>query len=201
MKKHCVTKRSPGCGTQRLLRCRSHPAGRGPNSSSLFPPLAAVVAVASGLTDGSRAVSTKKEDPLSELALQEGVFFLVSQMTSSISTFTIYSICHPRKSQALCRKFTELDSLQRAGFPLYNLSVSLRSTAPLVGEPLAKPFTLRGLPKPLPLGEVAMRSIDGEGKPVSREPPRSDKLSFWQSDAIAAPALLCQRPCPLSHLR
>ena len=37
---------SPGCGTQRLLRCRLHPAGRGPNSSSLFPPLAAVVAVA-----------------------------------------------------------------------------------------------------------------------------------------------------------
>ena len=38
---HC-----PGCGSQRLLRYRSHPAGRGPNSSSLFPPLAAVVAVA-----------------------------------------------------------------------------------------------------------------------------------------------------------
>ena len=38
---HC-----PGCGTQRLLRCRLHPAGRCPNSSSLFPPLAAVVAVA-----------------------------------------------------------------------------------------------------------------------------------------------------------
>ena len=35
-----------GCGSQRLLRCRSHPAGRGPNSSSLFPPQAAVVAVA-----------------------------------------------------------------------------------------------------------------------------------------------------------
>ena len=30
----------PGCGSQRLLRCRLHPAGRGPNSSSLFPPLA-----------------------------------------------------------------------------------------------------------------------------------------------------------------
>jgi len=41
--------------------------------------------------------------------------------------------------------------LQRKGSPSYNLSVSLRSTAPLVGEPLAKPFTLRGLPKP-PLG-------------------------------------------------
>ena len=55
-----MTRRSPGCGSQRLLRCRSHPAGRGPNSSSLFPPLAAVVAVASGLTDGSRAVSPTK---------------------------------------------------------------------------------------------------------------------------------------------
>ena len=36
----------PGCGSQRLLRCRSHPAGRGPNSFSLYPPQAAVVAVA-----------------------------------------------------------------------------------------------------------------------------------------------------------
>ena len=36
----------PGCGSQRLLRCRLHPAGRCPNSSSLFPLLAAVVAVA-----------------------------------------------------------------------------------------------------------------------------------------------------------
>jgi len=38
----------PGCGSQRLLRYRLHPAGRGPNSDSLFPPLAAVVAVAPG---------------------------------------------------------------------------------------------------------------------------------------------------------
>ena len=36
----------PGCGSQRLLRYRLHPAGRCPNSSSLFRPLAAVVAVA-----------------------------------------------------------------------------------------------------------------------------------------------------------
>ena len=41
--------RNPGCGSQRLLLCRSHPAGRGPNSSSLFLPPAAVVAVAQGL--------------------------------------------------------------------------------------------------------------------------------------------------------
>ena len=31
------------------------------------------------------------------------------------------------------------------------------SPLPLVGEPLAKPFTLRGLPKPPLLGEVASR--------------------------------------------
>ena len=36
----------PGCGSQRLLRSRLHPAGRGPNSDSLFPPPAAVVVVA-----------------------------------------------------------------------------------------------------------------------------------------------------------
>ena len=52
-----MTRRSPGCGSQRLLRYRSHPAGRSPNSSSLFPPLAAVVAVASGLTGTTMTVS------------------------------------------------------------------------------------------------------------------------------------------------
>ena len=75
------------------------------------PPLAAVVAVASGLTDGSRAVSTKKEDPLSELQLREGVFFLVSQMTSSISTFTIYSICHSPQKSSTVRKVYSHSSL------------------------------------------------------------------------------------------
>ena len=38
--------RNTGCGTQHLFRCRSHLAGRCPNSSSLFPPQAAVTAVA-----------------------------------------------------------------------------------------------------------------------------------------------------------
>ena len=85
-----MTRRSPGCGSQRLLRCRLHPAGRGPNSSSLFPPLAAVVAVASGLTDGSRAVSTKKEDPLLELALQEGVFFRFGESNELHCFYLLY---------------------------------------------------------------------------------------------------------------
>ena len=53
---------------------------------------------------------------------------------------------------------------------LRTTSQSASQTAPLVGEPLAKPFTLRGLPKPLPLGEVALRSNDGEGKPGRKEP-------------------------------
>ena len=50
----------------------------------------------------------------------------------------------------------------RSGSPSYNLSVSLRSTAPLVGEPLAKrrSFPLcQSLPS---VGEVALRSNDGE---------------------------------------
>ena len=58
-----MTRRSPGCGSQRLLRPlvrASHPAGRGPNSDSLFPPLAAVVAVASGLTGTTMTVSPTK---------------------------------------------------------------------------------------------------------------------------------------------
>ena len=85
-----MTRRSPGCGSQRLLRYRSHPAGRGPNSSSLFPPLAAVVAVASGLTDGSRAVSTKKEDPLLELALREGGFFRFGESNELHCFYLLY---------------------------------------------------------------------------------------------------------------
>ena len=51
--------------------------------------------------------------------------------------------------------------LQRAGPSSYNLSVSLRSTAPLVGEPLAKPFTLRGLPRPLLQGATATTAASG----------------------------------------
>ena len=72
---------------------------------------------------------------------------------------------------------------------LRTTSQSASQTAPLVGEPLAKPFALRGLPKPLPLGEVALRSNDGEGKPGRKEPLRSDGQALCQSDAIAVPEL------------
>ena len=46
------------------------------------------------------------------------------------------------------------------------------------------------MPKPLPLGEVARRRRDGEGKPVSREPPRSDRQALCQSDTIVAQSCL-----------
>ena len=45
------------------------------------------------------------------------------------------------------------------------------------------------MPKPLPLGEVALRSNDGEGKPGTKEPLRSDKQLFCQSDIIAVSEL------------
>ena len=76
------------------------------------------------------------------------------------------------------------------------LSVTFGDSSPK-GRALGKEGRLCGMQKPLPLGEVASRSDDGEGKPVSREPPHSDKQVLWQSDAIAAPALLRQHPCPL----
>ena len=64
-----ITRTSPGCGSQRLLRCRSHPAGRSPNSSSLFLPLAAVVAVALGCfcTVFSDVAAAVRIHPLGEI--------------------------------------------------------------------------------------------------------------------------------------
>ena len=58
--------------------------------------------------------------------------------------------------------------------------------------PLFSPKRYRkryGLPKPLPLGAVALRSNDGEGKPGAKEPLRSDGQALCQSDAIAASEL------------
>ena len=43
--------------------------------------------------------------------------------------------------------------------------------------------------KALPMGEVALRSNDGEGKPGTKEPLRSDKQYLCQSDAVAVPVL------------
>ena len=47
--------------------------------------------------------------------------------------------------------------LATEGRPVFVQPLRRFAPAPLVGEPLAKPFTLRGLPRPLLQGEVASR--------------------------------------------
>ena len=132
----------PGCGSQRLLRCRLHPAGRGPNSDSLFPPLAAVVAVAPGRgAFGEEAKLCGMPRP--PLGRGGGT---ASAVTERLSPARASRPGSPSSNLSVC-----------SGCPLSNLSVSLRSTAPLVGEPLAKRQSFaecQGLPS---LGEVARR--------------------------------------------
>ena len=55
--------------------------------------------------------------------------------------------------------------------------------------------------KPLPMGEVALRSNDGEGKPGTKEPLRSDGQALCQRETSAAPVLPRQQPCPLRRSR
>ena len=50
-------------------------------------------------------------------------------------------------------------------------------------------FAPSGLPKPLPLGEVALRSNAGEGRPGTKESLRSDGQALCQSDTIAVSEL------------
>ena len=120
----------PGCGSQRLLRCRLHPAGRCPNSSSLFPPLAAVVAVAPGRgASGEEAKLCGMPRP--PLVRGGGTASAVTERLSPAEA------C----GQAVLR----------------TTSQSASQTAPLVGEPLAKRqgfAECQGLPS---VGEVARR--------------------------------------------
>ena len=58
-------------------------------------------------------------------------------------------------------------------------------------------FAPSGLPKPLPLGEVALRSNDGEGKPGTKEHPHSDKHWLLIESSYRCVFVLSQHPCPL----
>ena len=87
----------------------------------------------------------------------------------------------------------------RGKLRLSTTSQSASQTAPLVGEPLAKPFTLRRLPRPLPLGEVARHRRDGEGKPGRKEPLRSDRQALCRSDTIAEQSCLAAALPSQSH--
>ena len=57
------------------------------------------------------------------------------------------------------------------------------------------------MPKPLPLGEVARRRRDGEGKPGTKEPLRSDGQALCQSDTIAVQSCLAASLPSQSGLR
>ena len=54
-----------------------------------------------------------------------------------------------------------------------------------------------GLPRPLPLGEVALQSNDGEGKPVTAKPPHSDEQTLLSERYYRCAFASRQRPCPL----
>ena len=53
------------------------------------------------------------------------------------------------------------------------------------------------MPKPLPLGEVSLRSNDGEGKPGTKEPLHSDKHWLLIESSYRCVFVLSQHPCPL----
>ena len=129
----------PGCGSQCLLRCRLHPAGRGPNSSSLFPPLAAVVAVA----PKGRALGISVKFPLDE---------------QSLSVSWIVVPCCPGQRQldkVRCPEAAALCSKARPFAPYCASGVQLRAARPAKASPFGrgvtegdgegKPFTIKPL--------------------------------------------------------
>ena len=68
--------------------------------------------------------------------------------------------------------------------------------------PLFSPKRYRkryGLPKPLPLGEVALRSNDGEGKPGRKEPQAQRWAGSLSERCYRSVRAVWQRPCPLSR--
>ena len=71
----------------------------------------------------------------------------------------------------------------------------IRSPALLVGEPLAKPEALQGLPRPLLQGEVALRSNDGEV--ARRETFRKTWCKTEAQDVVQPLSRACGSPAPL----
>ena len=100
---------------------------------------------------------------------------------------SIFSICHsPQKSSAVQKVYRA--GLATEGRPVFVQPLRRCAPAPLVGEPLAKPFTLRGLPRPLLQGEVASRQRWRRGCTKTEPFPcrkvrlaASFPVSFWRS--------------------
>ena len=85
----------------------------------------------------------------------------------------------------------------RGKLRLSTTSQSASQTAPLVGEPLAKPFTLRRLPRPLPLGEVSPKVT--ERASLSPESRRAAIGRLFVGAILSQFRAVWQRPCPLSR--
>ena len=156
----------PGCGSQRLLRCRLHPAGRCPNSDSLFPPLAAVVAVAPGRgASGEEAKLCGMPRP--PLARGGGTASAVTERLSPAAAYG-QAILRPTSQSHFVRQGRV--AAPSVCFAVACILLAAAPTAtpcfrrwrrssplPLVGEPLAKRQSFaecQGLPS---LGEVARR--------------------------------------------
>jgi hypothetical protein len=85
--------------------------------------------------------------------------------------------------------------------PLRTTSQSASQTAPLVGEPLAKPFTLRGLPKP-PLGRgggsaSALTERLSPAAAHGQAPLRTTSQSASQTAPLVGEPLAKRRSFPL----
>ena len=114
----------------------------------------------SGLTVTTMTVSpTKREPPFGAGTPGGGFLFLrMVNLTFGIPDLSIPD--SPQKSSAVQKVYRA--GLAAEGRPVFVQPLRRCAPAPLVGEPLAKPFTLRGLPKPPLPGEVARRRRDGE---------------------------------------
>ena len=98
--------------------------------------------------------------------MRDGEGKAVSQEQRNTAIETLFV----RVRVSLCFSFSSvglaLSGADAPAVPLFGFAIFPRpgEIFPKGGEPLAKPETLRGLPRPLTLGEVALRSNDGEGK-------------------------------------
>ena len=113
----------------------------------------------SGLTVTTMTVSpTKREPPFGAGTPGGGFLFLrMVNLTFGIPDLSIPD--SPQKSSAVQKVYRA--GLAAEGRPVFVQPLRRCAPAPLVGEPLAKPFTLRGLPKPLLQGATATTAASG----------------------------------------
>ena len=85
---------------------------------------------------------------------------MVRAMNYIASIFCTFIICHSPQKSSFAQKVYRA-GLAAEGRPVLVQPLRRCAPAPLVGEPLAKPFTLRGLPKPPLQGATATTTASG----------------------------------------